>query len=259
MLQIVYILAILLSTCSAVFASDKLVVLSPPKCGTHLIGKVVGEITGKNPVYLLDRLGKTEKAVEKVEAYTASDQIVVSHHFTRPVLDQLIARGYKVVFLLRDPRDQLISVRNWLREGQWPWLKVSKISNSDKQTEELITGSRYGWRCVSHLLSYETRVDGISPDRLYRTSYEKLVGPLGGGDFAKQTEELLRISQFVSVDLSIEELESIGQRVYGTPGTFRRGQIGAWRTEFSQRHKKLFKKAYNRDLIRLGYAIDANW
>jgi hypothetical protein len=41
--------------------------------------------------------------------------------------------------------------------------------------------------------------------------------------------------------------------------TFRRGQIGGWREEFTAEHKALFKEVAGDILIELGYERDHRW
>ena len=46
---------------------------------------------------------------------------------------------------------------------------------------------------------------------------------------------------------------------FGDSVTFHKGQIGAWKTEFTENHKKLFKEIAGQLLIDLGYEKDYNW
>jgi len=41
--------------------------------------------------------------------------------------------------------------------------------------------------------------------------------------------------------------------------TFRSGTSGAWKNQFSQQHKSIFKRLSGDLLIRLGYEKDQNW
>lgn len=238
------------------------VIVSPPKCGTHLAGKAVGLIIGKEPAYYLSELGTKRQGVSTVLRETSLGHFVVAHNFSQPILRELVNRGYKIIFVVRDPRDQLISVRNWLIGGNWPWIEASKIQDRQLQLEELITGSIKGWRCFeSCFLKYEALLLDFPPECIYFLRFENLVGKAGGGSNEKQLETVFEVAQFLNMSLppTVEEAEQFAANFYGGTRTFRTGQIGNWKTHFSDRHKSLYKARYNDHLIRLGYEVDGNW
>lgn len=41
--------------------------------------------------------------------------------------------------------------------------------------------------------------------------------------------------------------------------TFRKGQIGSWKTHFTDEHKRIFKAISGDLLTETGYESDANW
>ena len=45
--------------------------------------------------------------------------------------------------------------------------------------------------------------------------FENLVGPAGGGTLEKQKEEVLRLAEFINIQLSEEQLNFICQNLYG--------------------------------------------
>lgn len=234
--------------------SPRFVVLSPPKCGTHLIGKVLALITNQEPAYYLGDLGTPEQAIKTVNQETAAGHFVVAHNFHQSTLKKLTKRGYRVIFMIRDPRDQLISVMNWLREGQWPWIRASKIQRIDEQIHELITGARFGWRCFDGCFGrYYNVAKTVSPQRIFTTRFESLVGPHGKGSTEMQVNEILNLANFLKVNISNDQAFSIANQAWGGTGTFRHGEMGVWKQYFSPQHTLDYQQLYTPILIELGY------
>jgi Sulfotransferase domain len=241
--------------------NPKFVIFSPPKNGTFISGKTLSLITEMTAAYYLTDWHKSNlEVVELVQKEYKNGRFVVSHHFNDVMLETLTKLGYKIIFIVRDPRDQLVSVVNWLREGQWGWMPVSKMTNIDQQIEELIYGNLYGQRCVDiYYLSYERRVKRIPSKSIFTIRFENLVGEEGGGSREKQQEEVLNLATFLNISLTDYEIDSIAANVYGGTTTFRTGQIGTWPDYFTERNKNLFKTLYNSHLIRLGYEKSSDW
>lgn len=237
------------------------VIFSPPKSGTHLFGKTVSLLINEEPHYYLSTVGNSiPEAINNLVKDEAEGKFSVAHHFSHTMLKVLIQKGYKVIFAVRDPRDQLISVSHWLREGQWSWLKVSTITNFQDQVTELISGAQHGWRCVdSNYLKFEKTLDGLPPGSVLKARFEKLVGPYGGGTVKEQEEEVVKIANFLNFKMNSGDLERVVNNIYGGTATFRDGCIGKWKERFTREQKEEFKSRYNDVLIRLGYEKDANW
>lgn len=235
-------------------------VMSPPKCGTHLIGKALELILNKSPSYNLSDLGTTDQAVNYVIESLDSGSFAIAHHFNKETVDLLTSQECALIFMMRDPRDQLISVQNWLREGQWKWIPTSKIRDRKSQLYDLITGSKKGWKCVdSCFLPYYNAVNRIKGNRIYFARFENLVGTSGGGNDSVVIEELMKLASFLEVSLTHEQAEDIAAQLFGGTNTFRSGKIGAWKSQFSKIDKKAFKKRYNSLLINLGYEKNDKW
>ncbi|MEI8365191.1 MAG: sulfotransferase domain-containing protein [Parachlamydiaceae bacterium] len=236
------------------------VIVCPPKCGTHLIGKTLSLILNKTPTYSLSKLGSTQESIESSESALKNGSFLVAHDFSKSVIERLVSKRYKIVFIARDPRDLVISVRNWLREGQWPWLEVSKIQDPQEQLTELITGAKTKWDCIERcFLKYEARVAGLSRKSLYTARFENLVGADGGGGLDRQVKEILGLAEFLEVTITNDEAHNIAHQLFGGTATFRKGQVGVWKTLFTEEQKKKFKSRYKIHLIRLGFEKDTNW
>ncbi len=235
-------------------------IVSPPKCGTFLSGKVLALLTLRTPALYLSDFGSDRQSYKKVKNELAANRFVVTHEIHPAVAERLVQRGYKIIFVIRDPRDQLISVLNWIREGEWPWLAISKYKNFSTQLHEAISGVRTGWRCYnSCFLKYENAIKELPKESVLYVRYENLVGPNGGGTLESQASEISAICNFIELDILDEERERMLSQIYGGTITFRSGQVGSWKEYLLYFYKEMYKFLYQDELIRLGYEVDENW
>lgn len=260
---------ILVSAC--IFAADdqnnaepspKLFIInSPPKCGTHLVAKTLELITNQPPSYQLLLMQRNDKDMLKIILTNSqANTFTVAHCLSPNVLKTLVELDYKIIFMIRDPRDQLISIMKWLQEGKWILDPIAKVKDPKRQIHELITGEITRHRCVeTKFLAFEKHLENIPQSNLFVTSYEKLVGPKGNGSAEVQVGEILGLANFIGIDLTSEQVDHIADNVYGDTKTFRTAKIGNWKNYFTERDKEDFKKFYSELLLRLGYEENNDW
>ncbi len=240
------------------------IVVSPPKSGTHLLGKTLCLLLNKPMVKYLIVPCTKEALQTKTEEAVRSGGFLVTHCLPdEECINLLKERGYLVVFMQRDPRDQLISRLFWTVDTHHTFelkerAKFLTLSRDD-QIEELITGRRFGFRCVE--IDLVQRLPWLlqKSDFLLPVHFEKLVGNKGGGRDDSQLKELRRIAQFLQVDISEADLKKVGLKIFGNTWSFKNGQIGSWKTYFRPKHKRLFKQKYQGLLEKLGYEKKSNW
>jgi hypothetical protein len=51
----------------------------------------------------------------------------------------------------------------------------------------------------------------------------------------------------------------VEEGLFGVGRTFRKGQIGGWREEFSAEHERAVKDVLGSLLVELGYEVAPNW
>lgn len=257
--KIMFLLVLLIS----VRASDAwsqphhdFVVFTPPKCGTHLIAKVMQLMLDEKPTSYLSELGNINEMIDKAKS---ENSFVVAHNFSQEMINVLIARGYKVIFILRDPRDHLVSMINWFREGMWGFIRAAHMTDQNEQIEELITGEKFGWQCFRCIAERFRYVEGLGPDALFVTRFENLVGPQGGSSEEIQLQEIYNLAAFVGIELSEEKALQVAHNCFGGTWTFRKGQTESWKEYFTKRHKHLYKLYWGPTLRNLGYEKNNNW
>ncbi len=256
-MKIFKLLILILCITAFLPAHDKFVLVTVPKCGSHLIIHMLNEMLQKDDQRQLntdfDVFLKEFNIAERKGTYLSTHQLC-----TPEAVDLIRERGYKVIFVIRDPRDQLVSLMYFNQNGYWPHLPMNDFTVEEKITE-LITGEHFGFYCYEE--SYARRIGWIDlgPDITYVTTFEKLIGRRGGGSDELQIQELMNIAGHIGVPLNRKKCKMIAKKAFGKDYTFRKGQIGSWKSHFTEENKALYKQYYGQELIGLGYETDFNW
>jgi sulfotransferase 6B1 len=261
----------------------------PPKSGTHLLSDCLALMprmmfSGRHfalTEYYIPSGFRSEAQPSSLERYPSLNEeglatflkrcpegmFVTAHSRFHPALDALIEElQFKHIFLLRDPRDIVIShVFHVKREPLHHQHKYFKTLDNDAE-RIMRTIRNFRWDVVNGvpLRSEFDTFAGLAPWLHHRSTlvirFEDLVGPQGGGDKEKQLAIIKRIGDFVERPLSQEQASQIGQKMYGKNSlTFRKGQRGDWRNHFTDAHRCVFKEVAGDLLINLGYETDMNW
>lgn len=270
--------------------ADRFVINTVPKSGTNLLGKAVGLFAGvqRLPVANMDQTvmrahhttdmsaaGTVPVGVGsplRVPLTVIEDALHILHAgdyarwhvpFSDELGDLLVRMKIKMVLMMRDPRDVVISHAYYVRSfASHPLYAHYQSLSEDECILQSITGvapapERSGLvdineRCRS-IIGWQ-----VCPNTLW-TTFEKLVGPQGGGTQDAQLEELRRIAHHLGFWRREGEIVGVARQLYGGTRTFRKGQIGGWREHFSEEHKQAFKSVAGSLLIDLGYEQDDNW
>lgn len=275
---------------------EEFVLFTMPKTGTHLMRPLLEYLTDKNSMsywskeiccpktYLYDKnmtallllLPNVVQAywlhqpipsssfIPLLDDLQYTDDFLVTHApFSVEMENILKARNAVVFFLIRDPRDWLVSV-----------IKHPPISGVD------IYGSPIGDR---HFVSLDLDqkihyiIDGtphyysiseiLDKFIAWRQSpicctirFEALLGP-GGGPFSEQEQiaELRKIADALRLNVSDEVLLEAYNASFGKGTVFSKGKSGSWKDHFNEEHKAHFKEKMGDTLIELGYENDYNW
>ncbi len=256
-MKIFKLLILFLCFTSLLSAHDKFVLVTVPKCGSHLIVHMLNEMLEKDDQRHLN--SDFEGFLKEFFIAEGKGTYVSTHQLCIPKAVDLIRKnGYKVIFVIRDPRDQLVSLMYFNQNGYWPQLPINDFTVEDRITE-LITGERFGFQCYEESFIPRLGWIDLGPDITYVTTFEKLVGRRGGGSDELQMQELMNIASHIGVSLNVKKCKIIAKKAFGKDYTFRKGQIGSWKTHFTEENKALYKQYYGQELIDLGYETDFNW
>ncbi len=227
-----------------VVAYNRIVCITLPKSGTHMLTKCVS---------LIHKYCEDKSKIKPLGYTHLRSNMEV-----------------KFLSIMRDPRDRLVSFA-YERKFQKRDGDLRKMS-----VEQILTGlikdyggfidrnivRNTGWSQFHSLRDlYDDYTTRFREMDIYITTFEKLVGPQGrSGDVKnEQIEEILRIAQHLEIDLSWQTAGRISNELFGGTGTFCAGKIGGWKKEFTQEHRELIKKDIGQLLIDWGYEDDFDW
>lgn len=176
--------------------------------------------------------------------------------------DLLRSESIRTVCILRDPRDVVVSHLHYLKGNPRHHLhkEYLKLPNDH---ERLIVSIRGGKLGRHSLLSLEERYRRILDWEKYGSAmlirFEDLVGPKGGGSPDAQRQAVEKLA--VHLDLATDETATsfACENLFGSSSTFRKGQIGGWKSELSDQHRDTVKDVAGKLLIELGYEERFEW
>lgn len=187
---------------------------------------------------------------------------VNAHCVYSPELASLFAgERMRVVCILRDPRDVAVSQMHYIKQKRkHPIHDTFMALPSDD--ERLLVSIRGGWLDKRELLSLDKRYRQFmgwhDDDNAIVVKFEDLVGPSGGGSAEAQRLTIERIARHVGLEPDERIMHTV-ENIYGVGKTFRKGQIGSWRSEFSEVHARAAREVAGALLVELGYEADPDW
>lgn len=249
---------------NATIPRAKVLVNGSPKSGTTWMLKMIASIPGYRDV------GNFDGVFEKYHTVKAGD-VVHGHDWYVPELKTiLLQEGIKVVLMIRDPRDQLVSrMFHIKRSPVHKWHERMKGLSNDEALMMCIEGREGGLPGTDRMIKLaQTWIEG-NADTLFIKYEELLADPL---THFKQVLAYLGIPDKTNLADTIVERNrferlSAGKRIWQTrkPGEekkdshFRKGITGDWKNYLTPAHIQRFKEVAGEQLIQLGYEQDLNW
>ena len=251
-----FILIYTLIVFSDIFGSSNespILIISIPKCGTHLIGKLIHLLTGK--VHITPGFQGDSKNLglfrSKIFAFNNENKFSHLHApFSEENLKFLENNNIKTIFIYRDPRDQIISAINYCKF----FIHLHDSINWNLDIMHAIKIKRGG---INFL--YNSMLPWKNQNMIYAIRYEDLVGVDGGGSSLIQINTIVKLAQFLGINYDSDFINSLISKMYGGTATFHKGKIGKWKDYFTDAHKMEFKKEAGQLLIDLDYENDCNW
>jgi len=211
--------------------------VSLPKAGTHLLERalclhprlyrpVLPTLHDQN----IGRWGGLAGVLEHLRA----GQILVSHLHFRPEYPLLLqGAGVRCVFLVRDPRDILVSQAFYIAGSRRHYLHdlFAALPDTDARIRIGITGDDAGrLRSLRERLSAFSGWIGAS-DMVVR--YESLIGGPAEQDVVRQREALRALYGAVGIVADDTLLDDVRTRLFSRASpTFRTGATGQWTQHF---------------------------
>jgi hypothetical protein len=242
----------------------KVLVNGSPKTGTTWMLKMIESIPGYHEV------GNFNGEIARYHTVQAGD-VVHGHDWLSPELAEILDRNaIRVVLMIRDPRDQLISRVFHIRRVQdHAWHERLKAVSMEEAISLCIEGGDGvpGTRTMIELT--QTWLDNRI--NIVYVRYEELL--------AEPVKEFHRVVDYLGIEMTDALVESIvarnqferlatGKKFWkesrkqgqADPNShFRKGITGDWQNYFNEDLKQKFKEAAGDKLIELGYEKDMNW
>lgn len=236
---------------------------SIPKAGTHLVETMLESIPEVRA-----RLTKTLSCWDEVPTSVIRqlesvrpDEYQLSH---LPAHEELLScvsqRGFKVLFVLRDPRDVVVSFVDYvlfIDHTHMAHSTLAALSSDAARLEAAITGAGRGIPHIGELLE---RFSGWQDyDDTLMVRYEDLVGEGKGGDHATQLRTISTILDHLNLG-SHGRPGAIAEHLNRTESsTFRAGNYKRWPDRLTPRHKEILKEICGGWLIKHGYETSLDW
>jgi hypothetical protein len=188
---------------------------------------------------------------------------VNAHCIYTPELAELLREeGMRIVCILRDPRDVAVSQMYYLKRQRKHFAHEAFMALSSDRERLLvcIRGGELGGRKLQSLDQRYRQFLGWEQDEgAVVVKFEDLVGSRGGGSAEVQRQAVERVATHVGIPVNERTMRLVEENLFGVGRTFRKGQIGGWREEFSPEHERAVKEIAGPLLVELGYEAGPNW
>ena len=253
------VLGILLST-PLIMSEEppkKILLMTLPKSGTHLLRKAVFLITNKPS----DWIGLQTKRFNPVNDLQNTDSITGAHLF--PLFDQIRTNHfldqYTTILMIRDPRDIMLSFSSHLQRGlfwtscpTFDYERFVALSDDERLQETFFFPQEY----LNPSICFPYVQLWMNEPSVYVCRFEDLVGSRGGGSDIRQLEALSEIATHIGYPKSQEEIQVIADALFGGTWTFHVGKIGRWKESYNKENKELFLQLFGSYITNWGYKID---
>ncbi len=184
-------------------------------------------------------------------------------------------RGFKTLFIYRDPRDVLVSLLHWWKRNpadtwqepdSWPFRYFHALESDDDRLAFLIEGwpssPKTGFPKGVDFPNIATRYGAFTPwidePSCLAVRFEDLRDP------ELSLEAMRGIARHLYPASSVRRLDELvaKMRTGADPSrsrTFRQGRLGGWRDEMTDSNHDLFKQNGGRLLVDLGYEGGFDW
>jgi hypothetical protein len=246
-----------------------------PKSGTHLLTQVLEAFTCLGPavnsglpaVVTYEGRGGRERASAEILADLARFQpgdIGYGHLHARPeVMAALSQPGFAAYFILRDPRDVVVSHVHYVTEMEPDHALHAYYTRELHTFEERLTASITGLPGLDFSFPdiaarFAPYLGWLKCAPLLCLQYEALLH-----DRPAALQRIVRHAARRGFPLACppeQAVERLGQAIQPSRSpTFRQGGSGGWRSKFTPQHTAIFKEIAGDLLIRLGYETGLDW
>lgn len=245
-----------------------------PKSGTHLLTQVLAGFdqlgpfveTGLSAVTMYDGLtgeARPAHAIKKELSRLLPGDIRYGHlHATEMAVSGLCRAGVAPYFILRDPRDVVVSHVFYVTEIApnhvlHPYYQT--MESFDQRLNTSILGvPEIGFDFPDVRARFAPYIGWLDRPEVLTLHFEDFLA-----DQESALQQILVHAQTRGFAYTGDHEEAVrilaGVIDPKRSPTFRSGKSGGWREHFTPAHKELFKEVTGDLLVRLGYEEDASW
>lgn len=262
----------------------KVLVISLPKSGTHVVNSVLAQFDGMSrcahvwlnskmrlhPLNLLPwpgaetclmgikrpqrvKLAAARLSLRRIQPWQYASGHIPYQDNIRALLREY---GIRPIFIIRDPRDVLVSSAHFAVDKKNHFMNSTmKDMPLRQRIKSIILGgeTRQGF-AFSSIAGQLDLVEGWMRDpEVLSLHFENIIGARGAGSEHEQSSAIASIARFIGLPKTDAELRAIGEAMFGKGRTFRKGEIGGWREVFDAELTDLFNQQVGDRLSRIGY------
>lgn len=244
-----------------------------PKSGSKLLLQVLGGLsrigpfvlTGRGPVRTITIDGRSRSSQEIQADLDRLEPGDIGWGYLRATpenMDYLRHPGWASYFILRDPRDMLVSHVYYatdMYEGHGMHEIYTRLPNMDERLKVAICGVQEGEQRLPDVAERYQRMAGwLECPEVMLLHFEDFILDRES-TISAMLDHLERAGYTLPLDRQTA-IHRIAQAIDPKRSpTFRKGRVGDWREHFNDKNKTLFKEVAGDLLVRLGYEPDNNW
>mgnify|MGYP001407164782 CR=1 FL=1 len=242
--------------------APRILTVTMPKSGTNLLQRILVLHPALSRAWLPTlgrRNAKKWSRPRELFSGISSGKIISSHFDFDEGLARLMSEelGYKVLLMVRDPRDVVISDMHYIQT--WPGhplkKQISALVDDKARLLELIEGRKGISNIRDQILRFSNWTKFAHTIR-----FEDAVGSQGGGSDSAQLSVVKDVFDYINLPLKEADARSIAANARSSKTqTFRTGRIRNWKTLFDEDVKKAFCEVAGDLLIELGYETGTEW
>jgi len=244
-----------------------------PKSGSKLLKQILAGMcqigpfveTGRTPIRTITidgRLRASSEILADLRRLQPGDATLGYLRASPDNIAALCRLDWAVYFIIRDPRDMLVSHLYYATEmysGHGMHEFYNTLPDMDARLNVAIQGIQEEGLSMAGVAERYSRIRGwLNRPEVLIVHFEDLI-----------------LARQATIHAMLDHLEATGFRIPlarqaavervmaaidpQTSPTFRKGKVGDWASHFTTGHKDLFKKETGDLLIELGYETDKNW
>ncbi len=246
-----------------------------PKSGTHLLTQILDGFTQIGPavnsglpaVVTFDGFSGRQRQVGEIlsdlERLLPGDIAYGHIHAFPEILDYIKRAHFAFYFILRDPRDVVISHVHYVTDMEPNHIHHDYYKNELSSFEKRLSASICGRPDLEIEFPnirqrFEPFMGWLEQPNVLTLRYEDFILDRKATlsrvlDFAIQRGFPLNKDREIALKHLADSIDPLRSP------TFRSGKVGGWKAQFTEAHKQLFKEISGDLLIRLGYEKSNDW